>query len=67
MVLGGYGTRASLLRADRPVLDIPITPVNTADLIRPAIARKRAVLDASRARVIFAVVLEDVRLAGGRP
>ena len=50
----------TLVLADRPVLEVVVATVDQADLVFAAIAVKGALVCATRARIVVAVVLENL-------
>lgn len=62
-----HGATGTLVLADGPVLEVVVAPVYQADLIIATIAVESAHVRAARARIVVAVVLENIVLALVRP
>lgn len=54
------GAAGALVLADRPVLEVVVATVDQADLVLAPIAVKTALARAIRARIVVAVVLENL-------
>ena len=60
VVSGGDGTAGALVRTDRPVLDVVVSAVDCADLVAAAVAGDGTNGLTLAARVVIAVVLENL-------